>query len=230
MAKTSNGLEMPAPAADKQPLKCNVYEFGRNLVSTLTPMFPYVDEGAMVPTCALFYGEPDGDYGYFSHENTVDEVAVVFGSGDTTGRGKAGLVRVSARSHGVGNLLNDPDNPDSFAFVTVTQRQSVGIAQHEAVAFSCEECSVEVFRMEYDATPPKRGRQRDELGPVGHLHTLIGSAKAAQTYNDDEKNRTCPECGHVNKPFPLRRWGWHRYVDQTLVMREAYESLLGSAD
>ena len=87
---------MPPAAADKQPLKCNVYEYARTLVSTLTPMFPYVDEGAMVPTIALFYGQPGGDYGYFEHENTFDEVAIVFGSGATTGRGKAGLVRASA--------------------------------------------------------------------------------------------------------------------------------------
>ena len=228
MASKRKSLTMPDPPADKQPLKVNVYEFGRNLVSTLTPMFPYVDEGAMVPTCAIMYGEPDGDYGYFEHENTVDEVAVIFGSGETTGSGKGGLVRVSARSHGVGNLLTDPDSPDSFSFVTVTQRQSVGEPQHEAVAFSCEACSAEVFRAEYDATPPKRGKQRAELGPIGHLHTLYGSAQAAQTYNGDESNRTCPKCGHVNKPFPLHRWGWHRYVAQTRVAREAYQSLKDS--
>ena len=124
-----NGAEklvMRSAAADKQPLKCNVYEFARNLVSTLTPMFPYVDEGAMVPTIAMFYGEPEGDYGYFEHVNTVDEVAIIFGAGETTGRGRAGLVRASARSHGVGNLLTDPDSPDSYSVVTVTQRQSTG--------------------------------------------------------------------------------------------------------
>ena len=230
MAKKPGALSMPPPAADKEPMKVNVYEFGRNLVSTLTPMFPYVDEGSMVPTCALFYGEPDGDYGYFSHENTVDEVAVIFGSGETTGRGRGGLARVSARSHGVGNLLTDPDSPDSFSFVTVTQRQSVGVPQHEAVSFSCEECSAEVFRREYDATPPKRGEQRAAMGPIGHLDTLLGSSEAARAYNADEKNRTCGACGHVNKPFPLRRWGWDRYIDQTRVMREAYESLMESTE
>lgn len=227
MGQEKKPLVMPEPPPDKEPLKVNVYEFGRNLVSTLTPMFPYIDEGAMVPTCALFYGAPEGDYGYFEHENTVDEVAVIFGAGDTTGRGRGGLARVSARSHGVGNLLNDPNNPASFAFVTVTQRQSIGEKQHEAVAFACEKCSAQVFRMDYDATPPRRGHQREEAGPVAYLHTLVGSTSAARAYNADEKNRTCPKCGHVNKPFPLHRWGWDRYVDQTHVMNEAYQSLLG---
>ena len=221
----SKPLSMPAPAADKQPLKCNVYEYARNLVSSLTPMFPYVDDGAMVPTIALFYGEPGGDYGYFEHENTVDEVAIVFGSGATTGRGKAGLVRASARSHGVGNLLSDPDSPDSFSLVSVTQRQSTGVAQTEAVAFTCAECSAEVYREEFDSTPPKRGTQRREIGPVGHLHTIYGSAQAALNYNADDKNRTCAKCGNVNAPFPLHRWGWHRYREMTDIVREAHESL-----
>lgn len=222
-------LSMPPAAADKQPLKCNVYEYARTLVSTLTPMFPYVDEGAMVPTIALFYGQPGGDYGYFEHENTVDEVAIVFGSGATTGRGKAGLVRASARSHGVGNLLSEPDSPESFSLVSVTQRQSTGVPQKEAVAFTCAACSTEVYREEFDSTPPRRGMQKDEVGPVGHLHTIYGSARTALNYNADEKNRTCPKCGNVNEPFPLGRWGWDRYRDMTDIIREAHQSLSETA-
>ena len=94
---------MPPAAADKQPLKCNVYEYARTLVSTLTPMFPYVDEGAMVPTIALFYGQPGGDYGYFEHENTVDEVGESCSApAPPPGAARPVLVRASARSHGVG--------------------------------------------------------------------------------------------------------------------------------
>jgi len=231
MSKTPRtALSIPAPSADKQPLKTNVYDYARTLVSTLTPMFPYVDEGAIVPTIALFYGEPDGDYGYFEHENTVDEVAIVFGSGATTGRGKAGLVRASARSHGVGNLLSEPDSPESFSLVSVTQRQSTGVPQTEAVAFTCAACSTEIYREEFDSTPPKHGAQRNEVGPIGHLHTIYGSAQAALNYNADEKNRTCGECGNVNVAFPLNRWGWHRYRDMTDIIREAHESLRETAD
>lgn len=226
----SAGLFIPAPAEDKQPLKCNVYDFARNLVSTLTPMFPYVDEGSMVPTVALFYGEPDGDYGYFEHVNTVDEVAIVFGSGATTGRGKAGLVRASARSHGVGNLLSEPDSPESFSLVAVTQRQATGVPQTESVAFACSECSAEVYREDFDSTPPKRGEQRRAEGAIGHLHTIFGSAETALSFNADEKNRTCPKCGHVNAPFPLRRWGWDKYRDMTHVVREARLSLAETAE
>lgn len=223
-------LSMPLPAKGKQPLKCNVFDYARTLVSTLTPMFPYVDEGAMVPTIALFYGEEDGDYGYFEHENTVDEVAIVFGSGATTGRGKAGLVRASARSHGVGNLLSEPDSAESFSLVSVTQRQSTGVIQKEAVAFACSKCSTEVYREEFDSTPPKRSEQERALGPVGHLHTIYGSAQAAINYNSSKKNRTCPECRNINSPFPLKRWGWDRYRDMTNIVREAHQSLTETAN
>lgn len=219
------GPEMPAPAPDKQPLKANVYDFARNLVSTLTPMFPYVDAGSVVPTCAFFCGGPEGDYGYFEHENTVDEVAIIFGAGGTTGRGVGGLVRVSGRSHGVGNLLNDPTSPESYSLVTVTQRQSTSGSQKESVAFTCEKCSNELFRLHYDATPPGRGHQREAMGAVGELATLMGSSEAAQQYNDDPRNRTCAKCGHVNPPFPLARWGWDRYAAQTRIAREAWHNL-----
>jgi hypothetical protein len=213
--------EMPKPSDDKQPLKCNVYDFARNLTSTLTPLFPYVDEGAIVPTIALFYGGQKGDYGYFLHDNTVDEVAIIFGAGGTTGRGVTGLVRTSARSHGVGNLLSDPTSPDSFSLVTITQRQATGEVQRESIAFACEKCSADVYRSNFEAPPPKRGQQEEEMGAVGHLETILGSAKAASTYNASEANRTCAKCGHVNKPFPLDRWGWQQYAEQTQIVRKA---------
>lgn len=221
----SDARVMPKPPADKEPLKCNVYEFGRNLVSTLTPLFPYVDEGAIVPTIAMFYGGADGDYGFFLHDNTVDEVAIIFGAGGTTGRGATGLVRASARSHGVGNLLSDPASPESFSLVTITQRQSTGQRQNKSIAFVCEKCSTNVFRHNFNSTPPHRGRQAEEMGAIGHLDTIMSSAHAASTYNASEKLRTCPKCGHVNQPFPLQRWGWQRYAEQTQIVRKAHANL-----
>jgi hypothetical protein len=216
---------MPQPRPDKEPLKCNVFEFARNLASTLSPIFPYVDEGAMVPTIAMFYGNPDGDYGFFMHDNTVDEVAIIFGGGGTIGKGATGLVRASARSHGVGNLLSDPTSPESFSLVTITQRQAVGERQHESIAFVCEKCSTELFRHNFDSTPPHRGKQAEEMGAVGHLETLTSSAYAASTFNASEELRTCPKCSHVSRPFPLGRWGWQRYAEQTEIVRKAYANL-----
>lgn len=219
MAETP-ALRMPEPPADKVPLKVNVYEFARVVAGTLTPLFPYFDQGSIVPTVALFYGGDDGDYAYFIHDNTVDEVAIIFGAGDATRRGVSGLVRVSEHTHGVGNLLADPENPASFSFVTLTQRQSFQ-EQREAVSFACEKCSAEVYKLEYDSTPPARGRQREAMGPIGHLDTVLGSAQASINFNSDEKLRVCPKCGHQNSKFPLARWGWKKYAQQTDVVRRA---------
>lgn len=218
---------MPKPSADRQPLKANVYEVSRTLVSTLTPLFPYMDEGAIVPTVALFYGDAAGGYGYFQHVNTVDEIAIIFGAGGTTGRGKGGLVRLSTRDHGVGNLLTDPTSPACYSLVTITQRQSTGMEQKESVSFDCEKCGTQVFKFEYVSRPPRRGHQRDEMGSIPFLPTVIESANAAEAYNSDEANRTCKKCGHVNPRFPLDRWGWARYRDQTKAVRDAHDSLLG---
>jgi hypothetical protein len=219
--------EMPKPAADKQPLKANVYDVGRTLVSTLTPLFPYVDEGAIVPTIALFYGDRVGGYGYFQHINTVDEIAIIFGAGGTTGRGKGGLVRLSTRDHGVGNLLTDPTSPECYSLVTITQRQSTGADQRESVSFDCEKCGTQLFKYDYASRAPRRGHQREEMGPISVLPTVINSADAAEAFNADEAKRTCNKCGHVNPPFPLDRWGWARYRDQTRAVRDAHDSLLG---
>lgn len=222
---TQPTLKMPRPSEDRQPLKINVYDFGRVAAATLTPLFPYFDEGSIVPTVALFYGGDEGDYDFFIHDNTVDEVAIIFGAGDSTRRGVSGLVRVSEHSHGVGNLLSDPTNPSSFSFVTLTQRQGYGLEQREAVSFPCKKCSAEVYKLEYDATPPKRGQQRETMGPIGQLETVIGSAQACENYNASDAVRTCPSCGHVNDAFPVQRWGWQRYANQTRAVRAARDAI-----
>ena len=43
---------------------------------------------------------------------------------------------------------------------------------------ACLLSSDTLFRHDYDATPPSRGAQADKLGPIGHLHTIVGSADA----------------------------------------------------
>jgi hypothetical protein len=105
--------------------------------------------------------------------------------------------------------------------VTITQRQATDTVQRESIAFACEKCSTDVYRHHFEAPPPKRGEQEREMGAVSHLETIFGSAHAASTYNASEAARTCPKCGHVNKPFPLDRWGWQQYVDQTQIVRKA---------
>ncbi len=58
----------------------NVFQFARGATCQLLPLFPYLDEGALVPAGAIMGGEANVDVGHFFHTNSVDEVVVVFGS------------------------------------------------------------------------------------------------------------------------------------------------------
>jgi len=222
-------LDIPPPRDDRPPLKANVYEAARNMTSTLAPLFPYLHAGAVVPTVALFWGRPEGDYGLFHHFNTVDEVVIIFGADGAVGRARTGLVRVNAKTHGVGNFLPDPDDPDVFAVISITQRQSEDEPQSEAVWFQCEKCQAEIGRHEFDWQPVVTRDQEKALGAHAPIETLVESARAAGLYNASEASRTCPECGHVNPPFPLERWGWARYAAQTEAVRRGREGLLEAA-
>ena len=64
----------------KHPMKVNVYQFARSSVSALAPMFPYQDEGSIVPCVSSFRGGPGRSYGAFQHFNTVDEIMINFGA------------------------------------------------------------------------------------------------------------------------------------------------------
>lgn len=221
----SEALDIPPPREDRPPLKANIYEAARSMTSTLAPLFPYLHAGAIVPTVALFWGRRNGDYGVFHHFNTVDEVVIIFGADGAAGRARTGLVRVNAKTHGVGNFLPDPDDPDVFAVISITQRQSEAETQSEAVWFQCEKCQTELLRHEFEWHPVVTREQEEALGPLAPIETLVHSAVAATGFNETEDARTCPSCGHVNPPFPLERWGWDRYSVQTEAVRRGRAAL-----
>ena len=54
--------------------------------------------------------------------------------------------------------------------------------------------------------------------------TMWGSILATDSFNSDEKARTCTECGHVNAPFPEEAWGWQNYVDRHEVVNSTATS------
>ena len=203
---------------DKAPLKVSVYEHAQSATGSLTPMFPFRDEGSMVPCATLLWGKKNGEYGFLMHDNCVDEVVVMFGGQNTTGRADTGVVRVAPNRHGVGHHLKDCEEPEAFSLICLTVRQRQNEEQKESVWFVCEECKAEMTRIDYDATPPKHSRQR-EHGICIPLDALIGCAEMAEIFNDSEASRTCPECGHVNPPFPEERWGWEKYAGQTLAVQ-----------
>ena len=86
-------LAIPPPTGDKEPLKVNVYNFVHFTKTALAPLFPYFDEGSIVPCTATFRGGPKVDYSRFQHFNTVDEVLLTFGAEGSMRGG--GLLRVA---------------------------------------------------------------------------------------------------------------------------------------
>lgn len=219
-------LEIPPPRDDRPPLKANVFEAARSVTCTLAPLFPYLHAGAIVPTIALFWGRPGGDYGHFEHFNTVDEIVIVFGADGAVGRARTGLVRVNANTHMVGKFLPDPDNAENYSLISITQRQSEAAVQSEGVWFKCEKCQADMQRLDFAWTPVTTPEQERALGAAAPLETVVRSAEASERYN---ANRVCPACGHENRPFPLERWGWDRYAAQTDAVRKAHATLTAAA-
>jgi hypothetical protein len=217
---TQRTIRKPDP--DRDPLKANVFGFVQNSTVALAPLFPYLDEGSIVPCAATFHGGQGKRFGRFQHFNTVDEVAVIFGASGQLTRG-VGLVRVGPKLHMVQAPMENPEDPDASGIIVITQRQKIGKEQREEVRFVCAQCDRRLFVHEADATPAKRGTKPS---PGGTLFVSIAeSAEAARRFNDDEAGRKCTHCGYQNPPFPSADWGWETHVSQTEVVRRGTQSL-----
>jgi hypothetical protein len=213
---------IPKPDPAREPMKASVFRFVQNCTTALAPMFPYLDEGSIVPCATSFRGGPGKHFGRFQHFNTVDEIAVVFGASGQLSRG-AGLVRVGPKLHMVQAPMADPADPATLGIVVITQRQSIGKEQREEVRFVCEKCDRRLFIYEMDATPAKRGTKPAQ-GDKPFL-TIAETAEATRRYNSDEAGRKCKHCGHQNPPFPSADWGWDTHVSQTELVRLSAQSL-----
>lgn len=219
---------IPPPEGDKEPLKRNVYEFVQFTKTQLAPLFPYFDEGSIVPCTATFRGGPDVDYGRFQHFNTVDEVLLTFGARGSQRGG--GVLRVGAKLHMVQSPLSDTANPENLALAVITQRQSIGKPQKEEFRFVCEKCDRRLFLASFDATPAKRGSRRKASGARPVFATIPETYKAARAFNADETMRTCKHCGHENKPFPVEAWGWRHYAEQSELSEAARDAMRESQE
>ena len=214
---------IPPPTGRRQPLKVNIFEKMQFANTQLMPLFPYYGEGAIIPCGATFRGEPGVEFGHFFHYNTVDEIGIVFGSHNSLV--PTGMVHSLPRVHGVNSFLKDPADANSYLLIAITQRQSEGTGQAEAVARRCVKCHEQLARYEYDVTPkpqPSEGAGEDLLEP---FPTLQGSMDAAEAFNADEALRTCPKCGHVNPPFDQDPWGWVKYLRQNWTVNQARRAL-----
>ncbi|MDX3895448.1 hypothetical protein [Pusillimonas sp.] len=192
------------------PLKVNAFEHLRSSNSQLSALFPYLHPGAIVPCTSQFEIVPENPLGYFVHENSVDEVGMILGS---DGRGRVGDVWCGPRRHGVGFSAPHP----FYSATVITQRQMEAGEQPEAVILLCEKCSEPIVHHEFSGAT-------DEDGVFPPLPTTVGSCEAAMLAATPEQ-RTCKACGHVNAEFPLDTWGWHRYVQNTRIARNAYKAL-----
>jgi len=209
--------ELPKPDPNRDPLKVNIYRFIQNSKTALAPLFPYVDEGAIVPCAATFRGAPGRHMGRFQHFNTVDEVLVTFGAQGGERR-MPGIVHVGAKLHTVVSPIDDSQDPNVMVVAVITQRQSLGTkAQREEYRFICGKCDRRLFLYEIDATPPKRGTKP----PAGTepFITIAETLEAAKKFNADEAARVCKHCGHQNPPFPIEEWAWDVHVDQSEIAK-----------
>jgi hypothetical protein len=211
---------IPPPSPDRPPLKVNVLERARTTATTLAPLFPYVDEGSIVPCISVFRGGPGRRYGRFQHLNSVDEVIVMLDA-------PAGLVLVGPKLHPVAAPFEDVEDPENSAISLITQRQLFGKPHHEEYRFLCDACDRRLSVARFDATPPARG----SAGPPAPFPTLVEGCAAARRHNADEESRRCKHCGHLNEPFPLEAWGWEEYTEQSAVSERARASMqAASAD
>lgn len=220
---TVSELDIPPPDPDKPPLKTNVFSLAGTCNSALSPLFPYLGDGDLVPAVTLFYGGPGRDSGVFTHTNSVDEVVMIFGVKGAPAR--AGDVIAGAREHVVRNTLDKPENVDSVITVVVVQRQSErGVPQAEVITHLCEKCQNPLLQHRFDAKGPPPGQT-----PPGHqpaFQTVFQSANSAEEFNANEKIRTCAKCGHVARRFPVENWGWKNYRDGLEVTERSRDRYL----
>jgi len=222
--RATNSDRLP-PANDREPLRTNVFELMRTTTTQLLPLFPYLGPGAMLPAGALFQGRPGAQYGRFFHRNSEEEVSVCFGGQNALGA--AGVMFIGGKMHEVQAPLLDTNDPSAFLISVITQRQQdEGREQRESVIFRCSECNNKLHQVDYSAELPNPdrpdlvtgGRADDEYEM---FPTMWGSILSTDSFNSDEKARTCTRCGHVNPPFPAEAWGWQNYVARHGVVNAA---------
>ena len=222
MDSITQRFPLGAPDEDRPPMKNNAFEAARTSNSKLTPMFSaYLDKGCMVPAVACFTGQPGRSFQMFKHENSVDEVATVFGAGGAPL--PVGALMVGARDHFVNVPFEDNQSPTNYAVLTVTQRQwEKDEPQWEKLGLVCEQCQEPLIEHSYVCDPPK-----DVLKQLVKRHdhipfaTLLEGVVAVDKLNKNPALLVCKECGFENKPFPLDDWGWGNYAECVQTVTQA---------
>ena len=222
-AAAAPSRDIAPPDGRKEPLKVNAFAHARIATTMLTPIFPYLSPGSIVPCTALTRGGPYADMGHFVHYNSLDEVYINLGNRDFYA--KVGIVRVGPNTHGVGERQHDAskDNSSLVSLSVITQRHPIGEKPAEAFIQTCRSCNHVLYHYDknVDYSDPS-------VDPLRSFVSICKSSLAAETFNDDEKLRTCPECGTVNEKFPFWNWGWKEYRTRTAALEVARDSLVGA--
>jgi 3-hydroxyanthranilate 3,4-dioxygenase len=227
-AQRRSAVTIPLPDDSRPPMLRNVYLFSREATAALAPLFPYTEPGSIVPCTTLHELATSGPIGYFMHSNTVQEINISFGTRD--GYQQPGLAMVGPYRHGVGQKPGQ-ENLKMMNLSVITQRQAVGVPQHEIIAFACEKCENVLYEHAYGAHEfPEPLEGRVDRAMIG-IPTSSSMAVACKNLNDDEGLRTCKKCGHVNPPvFPTDYWGFQEYKRRTHIIAKARETMRQAAE
>jgi hypothetical protein len=199
----------------KTPLKKNLFEEVIHATGTLelVPVFPYLDNGAIVPCLSVSLGKAGTQRFQFFHDNVVPEVLLCLA--EKQGALKAGQMMVLPNLHGVNNFLKDLQNGSAYFVVLITIRMNHQDEQREGFLIRCEQCN-ELLYQRYQNI--KRGPERPYYP---EFYALAFYADAVDEFNASD--RICPKCGHVQPPFPVDQMGWRRYAMQVRVANQARE-------
>jgi len=199
----------------KAPVKKNLFEEVIHATGTLelVPVFPYLDNGAIVPCLSVSLGGKSTQRFQFFHDNVVPEVALCLA--EQHGALKVGQIMVLPNLHGVNNFLKDVQDQSAYLVVLITIRVNDQDDQREGFLIRCEQCN-ELLYQRYQNI--KDGPARSYYP---EFYALAFYADAVEEFNASD--RTCAKCGHVQPPFPVDQMGWRRYAMQVRVANRARE-------
>jgi hypothetical protein len=207
------------PAPGKRAIKVNLFEQITRNVGTLqlVPLFPYLDDGAIVPCLSITKGGQALEPFQFFHANVVSEsILCVAEQGATM---KAGQLIKATPVHGVNTFLKKPSDPESFYVVIVTVRMLADAVQQEGFIIRCAKCTTIVYQRDFDV------KQGPQWKYYPEFYALRYYAECCEEFNADEVKRRCPKCGLVQKEFPIRQMGWRLYADNVEVANRGREAL-----
>jgi len=211
------------PAPHKRPMKVNLFEMVTRSVGALqlVPVFPYVDDGSIVPCLSITKGGSELKPFQFFHANVVAESILVLAEQGATM--KTAQIMKTTPVHGVNTFLKNPKDPESFYVVLVTIRMLFEPEQQEGYVARCAKCNTIVYRKDFDV---KKGPPRKHYP---EFYALRYYAEFFEEFNADEAKRTCPQCGLVQELFPLEQMGWRRYADNVEVANRGRDVLEAAA-